>query len=230
MLVDLMRSGVPKRHACAELGITQSTLNAWIENPGALGPAASALLVDLHGSALNEKRRLLTSRMEIVLEVMRAGKSLRSLRAQTGESRFWVTTWLQGVSGCGDLCARFRDEYAAAKQQGREVRAKEKEGQPKVSPKPRSKASWVYFIQDVDRRGNIKIGFTARTVEKRIAELGTGSPVLLVVLRKVRASRAFEAGLHERFAEERQYGEWFRPSARVLAFIEQVKDHPEMTP
>ena len=230
MLVDLMRSGVPKRHACAELGITQSTLNAWIENPGALAPAASALLVDLHGSALNEKRRLLTSRMEIVLEVMRAGKSLGSLRAQTGESRFWVTTWLQGVSGCGDLCARFRDEYAAAKQQGREVRAKEKEGQPKVSPKPRSKASWVYFIQDVDRRGNIKIGFTARTVEKRIAELGTGSPVLLVVLRKVRASRSFEAGLHERFAEERQYGEWFRPSARVLAFIEQVKDHPEMTP
>jgi hypothetical protein len=230
MLVDLMRSGVPKRHACAELGITQSTLNAWIENPGALGLAASALLVDLHGSALNEKRRLLTSRMEIVLEVMRAGKSLRSLRAQTGESRFWVNTWLQGVSGCGDLCARFRDEYAAAKQQGREVRAKEKEGQPKVSPKPRSKASWVYFIQDVDRRGNIKIGFTARTVEKRIAELGTGSPVLLVVLRKVRASRSFEAGLHERFAEERQYGEWFRPSARVLAFIEQVKDHPEMTP
>ena len=66
--------------------------------------------------------------------------------------------------------------------------------------------------------------------DKRIAELGTGSPVLLVVLRKVRASRSFEAWLHDRFAEERQYGEWFRPSPRVLAFIEQVKDHPEMTP
>lgn len=230
MLVDLMRSGVPKNRACAELGITQSTLNAWIKNPGALGPAASALLVDLHDSALNEKRRLLTGRMEIVLEAVRAGATLRQAAVRMGEPRCSLGAWLNGVSGCEDLCARFRDEYAAAKKQGHDVRAKKKEGQPQVSPKPGLKASWVYFIQDVDRRGNIKIGFTARTVQKRIAEFATGSPVPLVVLREVRASRSFEAWLHERFAEERQSGEWFRPSARVLAFIEQVKDYPEMTP
>jgi hypothetical protein len=229
MLVDLLMSGVPKNRACAELGVTVSTLNAWIQDPSGLGPAASALLVDLNGSALNEKRRLLASRMERVLDAVRAGATLRQAAAQIGESRYSAGAWLHGVSDCEDLCARFRDEYAAAKKQGRDVRAKEKEGQAQVTAKPRSKASWVYFIQDVDRRGNIKIGFTARTVEKRIAELGTGSPVLLVVLRKVRASRSFEAWLHERFAEERQYGEWFRPSLRVLAFIDQVKDHPEMT-
>ncbi len=229
-LVDLLRSGVPKKHACAELGITQSTLNAWIHDPSGLGPEASALLVDVNASALDEKRRLLASRMERVLDAVRAGTSLRELAVQIEGSRFWATTWLQGVSGCEDLCAHFRDEYAAAKKQGRDVRAKEKEGKAEVTAKPRSKAAWVYFIQDVDRRGNIKIGFTARTVEKRIAELGTGSPVLLVVLRKVRAPRSFEAWLHERFKEERQYGEWFKPSARVLAFIQQVKDHPEMPP
>jgi transposase len=227
-LVDLLRSGVPKKHACAELGITQSTLNAWIENPGALGPAASALLVDLHGSALNEKRQLVTGRMEIVLEAVRAGKSLRELSAQMGGSRLYVTTWLEGVSGCEDLCARFRDEYAAAKKQGRDVRAKEKEGQAEVTSKPRSKAAWVYFIQDFDGRGNIKIGFTARTVEKRLAELSTGSPVRLVVLRKVRAPRSFETWLHERFAGDRQCGEWFSPSPRLLALIDQVQDHPDM--
>jgi hypothetical protein len=229
MLVDLLMSGVPKNRACAELGVTVSTLNAWIQDPSGLGPAASALLVDLNGSALNEKRRLLASRMERVLDAVRAGATLRQAAAQIGESRYSAGAWLHGVSDCEDLCARFRDEYAAAKKQGRDVRAKEKEGQAQVTAKPRSKASWVYFIQDVDRRGNIKIGFTARTVDKRIAELGTGSPVLLVVLRKVRAPRSFEAWLHERFAEERQYGEWFRPSPRVLAFIDQVKDHPEMT-
>jgi hypothetical protein len=229
-LVDLLRSGVPKKHACAELGVTVSTFNAWIEDPSGLGPAASALLVDLNGSALNEKRRLLASRMERVLDAVRAGASLRELAVQIEGSRFWATTWLQGVSGCEDLCAHFRDEYAEAKKQGRDVRAKEKEGKAEGAAKPRSKAAWVYFIQDVDRRGNIKIGFTARTVEKRIAELGTGSPVLLVLLRKVRAPRSFEAWLHERFKEERQYGEWFKPSARVLAFIQQVKDHPEMPP
>ena len=228
MLVDLMRSGVPKRHACAELGITQSTLNAWIENPGALGPAASALLVDLHGSALNEKRQLLTGRMEIVLEAVRAGKSLRELSAQMGGSRLWVNIWLQGVSGCEDLCARFRDEYAAAKKQGRDVRAKEKERQTEVTAKTRARAEWVYFIRDFDGRGNIKIGFTARTVEKRLAELSTGSPVRLVVLRKVRAPRSFETWLHERFAGDRQCGEWFSPSPRLLALIDQVQDHPDM--
>lgn len=228
MLVDLMRSGVPKRHACAELGITQSTLNAWIENPGVLGPAAAALLVDLHESVLNEKRQLITGRMEIVLESVRAGKSLRELSSQMRGSRLWVITWLQGVSGCEHLCARFRDEYAVAKKQGRDVRAKEKQRQTEVTAKTRATAEWVYFIRDFDGRGNIKIGFTARTVEKRIAELSTGSPVRLVVLRKVRAPRSFETWLHERFAGDRQCGEWFLPSPGLLALIEQVQDHPDM--
>ena len=229
MVADLIRSGVPKRHACAELGITESTLNAWIEDPSGLGPTASALLIDLHGSALDEKRRLLKGRMEIVLEAVRAGATLRQAAAQMGESRYSAGSWLNGVSGCEDLCARFRDEYAAAKKQGRDVRAKEKERQTEVTAKTRARAEWVYFIRDFDGRGNIKIGFTARTVEKRLAELSTGSPVRLVVLRKVRAPRSFETWLHERFAGDRQCGEWFSPSPRLLALIDQVQDHPEMT-
>lgn len=228
MLAELLRSGVPKKHACTKLGISQSTLNTWMENPGALAPETSALLVDLRGSLLDEKRRLLTGRMETVLEAVRAGKSLGDAFERIGESRFRISMWLEGVSGCEDICARFRDEYATAKKQGRDVRAREKEHQAEVIKKARTESTWVYFVRDFDGRGNIKIGFTARTVEKRLAELSTGSPVRLVVLRKVRAPRSFETWLHERFAGDRRCGEWFLPSPRLLALIDQVQDFPDV--
>lgn len=73
----------------------------------------------------------------------------------------------------------------------------------------------VYFIECADR---IKIGFTKRTVAKRIRGLTTGAPDDLKVLAAVEGSVPFERAIHKAAKQYRVRGEWFKncPEVRDL--------------
>lgn len=79
----------------------------------------------------------------------------------------------------------------------------------------------VYFIQG-GFGGPIKIG-TTQSLRARLKGLQCGSPVRLYVLATLPGGDAQESELHVRFDEDRLHGEWFSPSASLLAFIETLK-------
>lgn len=66
---------------------------------------------------------------------------------------------------------------------------------------------WVYLVGTQGARP-VKIG-VASTVEARIAELQTGSPLPLYLIWKTRGGQSLERDLHQRFAPYRIHGEWF---------------------
>lgn len=66
---------------------------------------------------------------------------------------------------------------------------------------------WVYLVGTLGARP-VKIG-VASTVESRIAELQTGSPLPLYLIWKTRGGQSLERDLHKRFAPYRIHGEWF---------------------
>jgi hypothetical protein len=79
----------------------------------------------------------------------------------------------------------------------------------------------VYFIQ-AGKAGPIKIGRTVGKVGARMATLQTGSPEPLMLLAAVPGGASVERGIHERFADLRLRGEWFRREPTLLAFIEGI--------
>ena len=78
----------------------------------------------------------------------------------------------------------------------------------------------VYFVQ-AGKSGPIKIGF-ATDLTKRIASLQTGCPDDLRLLAVVDGGREVERRMHNRVAGDRIRGEWFRPTAEVLALVAEV--------
>lgn len=72
----------------------------------------------------------------------------------------------------------------------------------------------TYFIQA--SAGPIKIGRTTN-VSERLATLSSASHEPLTLLGTVEGN--LETECHTRFGEHRIRGEWFRPSAALLAFI-----------
>lgn len=80
----------------------------------------------------------------------------------------------------------------------------------------------IYFIQGETTK-LIKIGLTAGRAEGRLFTLQTGSPDKLVLLKAVPAPAAMERMLHERFAAARRHGEWFEPTAELLAYIAELR-------
>lgn len=80
---------------------------------------------------------------------------------------------------------------------------------------------YVYFIQAVQTR-MIKIGFTSKEPEKRLAGIYLGSPDALVLLGFVEADRGVEEGVRRLLVEHNHHGEWYSPSAVVLAFIARI--------
>lgn len=80
--------------------------------------------------------------------------------------------------------------------------------------------AFVYFIQRGEG-GPIKIG-AASNPAARLSTLQTGSPEPLRLLAATPGSLDDEAALHERFASARLSGEWFEPTADLIALIEQV--------
>jgi hypothetical protein len=77
----------------------------------------------------------------------------------------------------------------------------------------------VYFIQ-AGVGGCIKIGVTV-DVSDRMNNIQVGCPDEVTLIGGIYDRRAYkiEAALHDRFDEHRHRGEWFRPSAELLAFV-----------
>jgi len=76
----------------------------------------------------------------------------------------------------------------------------------------------VYFIRS-EKNHEIKIGFTAGQVEKRLSSLQTAHPYKLQLLATIPGTTEDEKSLHERFTNIRLEGEWFKPHADLVAFI-----------
>lgn len=77
---------------------------------------------------------------------------------------------------------------------------------------------WVYFIVCADT-WRCKIGFTKKEVEKRLANLQTGSPGQLVVAIKQPGTPETERRLHEKFAHCHVRGEWFELTDELRAYM-----------
>lgn len=81
----------------------------------------------------------------------------------------------------------------------------------------------VYFIHSLDDpQGLVKIGFTDRDLDARLAALQIGSPVRLSLMLAIKGDRSVERHLHEVFAADRCHGEWFRPSRELCDFLTSV--------
>lgn len=80
----------------------------------------------------------------------------------------------------------------------------------------------VYFVRSGEV-GPIKIGMS-RNVSSRVAELQSNSGERLTLLAVIETAEpgATERDLHRRFSDLRLHGEWFRPEAHLMRFIEQV--------
>lgn len=85
-------------------------------------------------------------------------------------------------------------------------------------------ASRVYFIRQDMPDGLVKIGFTRRPVEKRLAELQKHHACALVVAAVAPGLMSEERHLHDRFSHLRVSGEWFRPDDELNAYIRLVLD------
>lgn len=91
------------------------------------------------------------------------------------------------------------------------------------------RAGFVYFIQ-AEALGLIKIGSAVDPTD-RLCTLRCGSPDQLTLLAIIRSPQAVgvERGLHHQFRASRSHGEWFHPSAGLLAFIAaEAEDYEEM--
>lgn len=85
------------------------------------------------------------------------------------------------------------------------------------------KDTGVYIVEAVGT-GLYKIGYTAVSIDSRLSGLQTGSPIPLRVACFIRGGdRDTEALLHGRFASDRVHGEWFKGSARLLEYIDEVR-------
>lgn len=70
-------------------------------------------------------------------------------------------------------------------------------------------APTIYFLQSDPPSGPVKIGYTRRRAQDRVAEGQTFSSTPVRVLVETLGSRADEARLHRVFASSRVRGEWF---------------------
>ena len=79
----------------------------------------------------------------------------------------------------------------------------------------------TYFIQDTESRNHlIKIGRSLEPI-RRLNDLQNSSPVRLRLIGLVLED--IEGKLHTRFKEQRQHGEWFRPTRALLKFIKKYE-------
>lgn len=82
----------------------------------------------------------------------------------------------------------------------------------------------VYFV-GATISGFVKIG-KADNVEQRVAALQTSCPEPLVLLATAPGGLAEESAFHRRHFEAKQRGEWYRPTALLLADIERAAGGP----
>jgi uncharacterized protein YozE (UPF0346 family) len=87
---------------------------------------------------------------------------------------------------------------------------------------PQDDNGTIYFFECETTR-EIKIGITSGRVEKRMATVQTARGHKLSVLATIPGTTKFERALHERFAQHRLKGEWFRPHPDILEYIAQLQ-------
>ena len=76
----------------------------------------------------------------------------------------------------------------------------------------------IYFIQAGDN-GPVKIGYTKKDPDARMASLQTGSHDKLKLIGHRSGSTIKERELHQTFDKSRIRGEWFEPTSNLLGFI-----------
>ena len=113
------------------------------------------------------------------------------------------------------LCRRGIDPYRYRQQEQRKPLV------PREQIGFRPLLNSVYFAQDV-ASGDIKIG-TSKNVRGRVSKLCIETRRSLVVLATVHGSYQTEREMHQRFANARIRGEWFRPVPELLAYIAEIK-------
>lgn len=95
------------------------------------------------------------------------------------------------------------------------------EKQIKTQKYPKSIKGYVYFVQGING-GAIKIGYSDNP-ETRLKALQTGYPDILKILLLVPGTEKTERYFHNKFAEYRLNGEWFRPEQDILKEISKFK-------
>ncbi len=80
----------------------------------------------------------------------------------------------------------------------------------------------VYFIKS-EKTDEIKIGYTSGEVKNRLRSLQTGHPYKLKILATLSGTRDDERSLHEKFANSRLKGEWFKSHPDLLDIISIIR-------
>jgi hypothetical protein len=85
----------------------------------------------------------------------------------------------------------------------------------------------IYFIKDTVTQA-VKIGYS-KNAQKRLAHLQTATPDKLVLLGTLHGGLEHETAFHERFANYKLQGEWFKGDIlpEVLAIISKDADNPQ---
>lgn len=82
----------------------------------------------------------------------------------------------------------------------------------------------VYFIQRPSD-GAIKIGIS-ESLKQRMSRLGDKHKENMGIIRVIEGGRKEERMLHERFADLRFHGEWFRADQKLMDYIETLESIP----
>jgi hypothetical protein len=85
----------------------------------------------------------------------------------------------------------------------------------------KDKTGTVYFIAD-DVSGCIKIGWCRGRVECRLKTLQCGNSNELTIVGQMAGTILDEHALHRRFADAHRFGEWFRATRELRAFIADI--------
>jgi hypothetical protein len=119
-----------------------------------------------------------------------------------------------------DDLARYRLSSVTVRFDPEDVDAWEKLNRPKPSvvPSDYKPKGLVYFVQAGE--GHVKIGFTRRSLKKRLSDLDIGSPVPIKVIGVLEfCGLAEERNLQEALVHYRVKGEWFEADA-VYALLD----------
>ena len=208
-LLKEMEGGRTLHDACVSVGMHPNTAKGWIRRGG----ADVTVLRSAKEAANQADADVVRSKMDRFLDHYRSGMDTTEALDAIGLSRYQIHNW-KNLKRHPELAAWFSASL-------REASA------PRQKPLRNKRLGCVYFLQGVSG-GCIKIGFTMNDPRKRMADLQTGSPVVLRIIHTVDAPRSAERWAHERFSSSHSHGEWFRPTADLLDFIAQggaLHDH-----
>jgi len=202
-LLETMAAGSKFHDACVAVGIHPNTAKGWIRRGGG---ADVTVLRSAKETANQADADVVRSKMDRFLDHYRSGMDTAEALAAAGLSRYQVNNW-KNLKRYPELAVWFSAALHEA-------------SAPRQKPPRNKKLGCVYFLQGVTG-GCVKIGFTMYDPRRRMADLQTGSPVVLRIIHTVDAPRSAERWAHERFSGSHSHGEWFRPTADLLDFIAQ---------